>query len=36
MKFLVTDRNGIEDGVLVRSSYVVVSIHDTYSRLRPE
>jgi predicted protein tyrosine phosphatase len=31
MKFLVTDRSGIEAGVLVRSSYIVISIHDTYS-----
>jgi len=31
MKFQVTDRSGIEAGVLVRSSYIVVSIHDTYS-----
>ena len=32
MKFLVTDRSGIEDGVLVKSSYIVISIHDTNSR----
>ena len=31
MNFVVTDRSGIEDGVLVRSSYIVISIHDTYS-----
>lgn len=28
MKFLVTDREGIEEGVRVRSAYVVISIHD--------
>jgi len=31
MKFIVTDRSGIEEGVLVRSPYIVISIHDTYS-----
>ena len=31
MKFHVTDRSGIQEGVLVKSSYVVISIHDTYS-----
>jgi predicted protein tyrosine phosphatase len=28
MEFIITDREGIEKGVLVRSSYVVISIHD--------
>jgi predicted protein tyrosine phosphatase len=28
MEFYVTDRAGIESGVLVRSTYVVISIHD--------
>ena len=28
MEFHVTDRNGIERGVLVRCAYVVISIHD--------
>ncbi|MEI6705064.1 MAG: tyrosine-protein phosphatase [Deltaproteobacteria bacterium] len=28
MDFIVTDREGIEDGVLVRSSYIVISIYD--------
>jgi predicted protein tyrosine phosphatase len=31
LKFIVTDRSGIEAGVLVKSSYIVISIHDTYS-----
>lgn len=31
MKFIVTDRSGIEAGILVRSSCIVISIHDTYS-----
>ena len=31
LKFMVTDRSGIEDGVLVKSAYIVISIHDTYS-----
>lgn len=28
MELVVTDREGIEEGVLVRSSYIVISIHD--------
>ena len=28
MKFIVTDREGIEAGIVVRSAYVVISIHD--------
>ena len=28
MNFIVTDRQSIEDGILVRSSYVVISIRD--------
>lgn len=32
MKFIVTDREGIEKGVLVDSSYVVISIHDPNTR----
>ena len=28
MRFIVSDRRSIEEGVLVRSSYVVISIHD--------
>lgn len=28
MDFIITDREGIEKGVLVKSSYVVISIHD--------
>jgi predicted protein tyrosine phosphatase len=35
MKFIVTDRQGIEAGVLVRSAYIVVSISDPGSR-RPK
>src|SRR5947209_4967260 len=31
LRFIVTDRSGIEAGVLVKSSYIVISIHDTYS-----
>ncbi len=31
MKSIVTDRSGIEAGVLVKSAYIVISIHDTYS-----
>ena len=31
LKFIVTDRSGIEAGVLVKSAYAVISIHDTYS-----
>jgi predicted protein tyrosine phosphatase len=31
LKFIVTDRSGIEAGVLVKSAYIVISIHDTYS-----
>jgi len=32
MDFIVTDRQGIESGVLVRSAYVVISISDPGSR----
>ncbi|HTG43196.1 MAG TPA: hypothetical protein VK633_01570 [Verrucomicrobiae bacterium] len=32
MEFIVTDREGIEAGVLVRSSYIVISIHDPDNR----
>lgn len=28
MKFLVTDREGIGRGLIVQSSYIVISIHD--------
>jgi len=31
MKFSVTDRSGIEHDVPVKDSYIVISIHDTYS-----
>jgi len=30
MEFIVTDRQGIEEGVVVRSAYIVISIHDSY------
>jgi len=30
MEFIVTDREGIEEGVVVRSAYIVISIHDSY------
>ena len=32
MEFIVTDRVGIEEGVLVRSPYIVISIHDPNKR----
>lgn len=32
MKFVVSDRQSIEEGILVRSSYVVISIHDPDKR----
>ena len=32
LKFIVTDRSGIEAGVLVKSAYIVISIHDSNSR----
>ena len=32
MDFIITDREGIEKGVLVRSAYVVISIHDPARR----
>lgn len=35
MDFIVTDRNGIESGVRVRSAYIVISIHDP-DRSRPK
>lgn len=31
MKFVVTDRSGIENDVPARSPYIVISIRDTYS-----
>lgn len=35
MEFIVTDRFGIEAGVLVRSAYIVISIHDP-DRAKPK
>ena len=35
MDFIVTDRAGIEEGILVRSAYIVISIHDP-DRSRPK
>jgi predicted protein tyrosine phosphatase len=32
VEFVVTDREGIEDGAIVMSSYVVISIHDPHKR----
>ena len=32
MQFIVTDRLSIEGGILVRSSYIVISIHDPDKR----
>jgi predicted protein tyrosine phosphatase len=31
MKFIVTDRSGIESEIPTSSSYIVISIHDSYS-----
>jgi predicted protein tyrosine phosphatase len=31
VKILVTDRHGIESGIDIKSSYIVISIHDTDS-----
>jgi hypothetical protein len=35
MDFIVTDREGIEEGVSVKSAYIVISISDPGSR-RPK
>ncbi len=32
LEFTVTDRESVEDGILVRGSYVVISIHDPEKR----
>jgi predicted protein tyrosine phosphatase len=32
VKILVTDRNGIEKGIDIKSNYIVISIHDSDSR----